>query len=295
MLAKLADFSHNNFYCEKCDYICFRKNDFEKHLLTQKHIAQKCLVKVADYTCSCGKKYKHKQSLNRHKMKCNYDELKKENNDEKHNIEEDNEENKIIEKQEISSDLIVNLIKENQELRAQVSELIPKIGNNNTNIHNNQKFNIQVFLNEKCKDAINMNDFIKSIEISLEQLDFTKKKGLTTGLSNAIVENMNKLSLHQRPMHCTDIKRETLYIKEDDKWEKDISKEKIKKAIKKASNKNYNALQEWKLKNPDFLENNEKQEFFTHVISEIGKPIDKIEEKIIKNLCKQTYVKDKIN
>ena len=189
--------------------------------------------------------------------------------------------------------MMVNMMKENQELRSQISELIPKVGNNNTTHNNtlNQKFNINVFLNEQCKDALNMNDFIKSINISLEQLDFTKKNGLIDGLSNAIVENMNKLSLYQRPMHCTDTKRETLYIKEEDKWTKDDNKEKIKNAIKKASTKNYNALEEWKSKNPDFTNDDLKQEYFSNVISTIGKTSEQIDDKIIKNLCKETYIK----
>ena len=118
-----------------------------------------------------------------------------------------------------------------------------------------------MFLNEKCKDAININDFVKSIEISLEQLNFTKNKGLTEGLSNAIVENMNKLSLYERPLHCTDIKRETLYIKDDNKWEKNDSKDKLKKAIKKASSKNYEALNKWIKENPDYMEDENKKTF----------------------------------
>jgi len=182
-----------------------------------------------------------------------------------------------------------NIMKENSELRAQVNELIPKVGNNT--INNNQKLNINIFLNEQCKDALNMNEFIKSIEISLEQLDYTKKNGLALGLSNAILENMNKLSLYERPMHCTDIKRETLYIKEEDKWTKDENKEKIKNAIKKASGKNYNALQEWKSNNPDFIDNNLKQEDFSNMVSTIGKLSQEIDNRIIKSLCKETYIK----
>ena len=182
-------------------------------------------------------------------------------------------------------------MKENNELRAQVSELIPKVGNNNNTINNNQKFNINIFLNEQCKDALNMNEFIKSIEISLEQLDYTKKNGLALGLSNAILENMNKLSLYERPMHCTDIKRETLYIKEEDKWTKDENKEKIKNAIKKASGKNYNALQNWKVKNPDFTDNDLKQDDFTNMVSTIGNLSEEIDNRIIKSLCKETYIK----
>ena len=187
--------------------------------------------------------------------------------------------------------MIKELIKENAKQQQQISELIPKIGNTTNNTQNN-KFNINVFLNEKCKDALNMSDFIKSIEVSLQQLDFTKQNGLANGLSKTIMDNMNKLSVYERPLHCTDVKRETLYIKEENEWSKDISKEKIKKAIKKASSKNYNALQDWKTENPDFLENDLKQDYFSKTISTIGKTDEVIEEKIIKNLCKETYIKD---
>jgi len=293
MLKKVADLSQNYYYCNKCEYKCSKKNDFDKHLLTIKHNAQKCSQKVATFNCDCGKTYQHKQSLIRHKDKCTFIEKKEEEtglivkNDEK---SENNEELKklvcklITENNEIRN----TILKENSELRAQVSELIPKVGSNNTL---NQKFNIQVFLNEKCKNAINMNDFVKSIEISSENLDFTKQKGLAEGLSNAIVENMNKLSVYQRPMHCTDTKRETLYIKDENTWSKENSKEKLKKAIKSASSKNYKALQKWRDNNPDFMQNDDKKDYFVHVISAIGKSTDSIDDKIIKNLCKETYVK----
>ena len=179
----------------------------------------------------------------------------------------------------------------------QLIDILPKIGNvtNNTNnTNNNQRFNINVFLNEQCKDAINMSDFVKSIEVSIDQLDYTKNRGLTAGLSKTIMENMNKLSVYERPLHCTDIKRETLYIKEDDKWEKDNDKTKIKKAIKKASTKNYHALQSWKDENPDLDFNEDKQNYFAHTLSTLGKPINDIDDKIIKKLCKDVYVKDSI-
>ena len=157
-------------------------------------------------------------NLYHHKKKCNFkDENTKltivENND----LKEHNKELKglvcklITENNEIKN----TILKENQELRAQVNELIPKIGNNNTtNIK--QKFNINIFLNEQCRDAINMDDFLKQIEVSMQQLDLTKKKGITEGLSNVFIENMNKLSLYERPLHCTDPQQETVYIKCDE-------------------------------------------------------------------------------
>ena len=198
--------------------------------------------------------------------------------------------------------MFLTLMNDNKEMRniiikqqEQMNEILPKIGNNNnnnnTNIQNN-KFNIKLFLNEQCKDAINMSDFIKSLHITIEQLDFTNKKGLADGLSKSIIENMNKLSIYKRPMHCTDTKRETLYIKDDDNWSKDINKEKIKRVINKASSKNYNALMEWKKLNPDFMNNEDKTDYFTKTISTIGKPSSSIDEKVIKKLCKEMYVKN---
>ena len=188
--------------------------------------------------------------------------------------------------------MIKELIKENAKHQLQIGELIPKIGNTTNNTqNNNQKFNINVFLNEDCKNAINISDFIKSIKITFEQLDFTNKNGLADGLSKSIIENMNKLSIYQRPMHCTDIKRETLYIKDEDSWSKDKSKEKIKGAIKKASSKNFNALMDWKMSNPDYMNSEDKTDYFTKTISTIGKPTSTIDDKVIKLLCKEIYVK----
>jgi hypothetical protein len=181
------------------------------------------------------------------------------------------------------------MMNENKELRDQITNILPKIGNN-TNIK--QKFNINVFLNEQCKNAININDFINSIQVSLEQLDLIKNKGLEQGLSDVIIENINKLSLYERPLHCTDTKRETLYVKDNDSWEKDESNKKVKKVIKDVSTKQYKALQEWTQNNPDFKDNENKQEYFAKTLSTIGKTSDSVDNKIIKNLCTNTYIKE---
>jgi hypothetical protein len=294
-----------SFYCKICDYKCNKKSNFEKHLTTDKH--KKRLLddqmmtnndqkeqKVAQhlFTCECGKKYKYKQGLCVHKKKCNYI-IKP----------DDISNNKLT----LSNDVVLKLLNDNQELKdiivqqqnqinkqqTQISELIPKVGNNNT-INNNQKFNIHVFLNEQCKDAINLSDFVKSLHVTFEQLDFTKQNGLADGISKTIIDNMSKLSIYERPMHCTDIKRETLYIKENDNWEKDNNKEKIKHAIKKTSSKNYDALVNWKTLKPNFMNNEDNSDYFTKTISTIGKSTDSIDEKVIKKLCKETYVKESV-
>ena len=288
------------FYCVKCDYKCIKKSNFEKHLTTVKHKKQllddqimtnddQKVAKVAQplYTCECGRKYKYKQGLSVHKKKCNFilDE------------HSDNSNNQLP----ISNDVIMKLLNDNQELKNiivqqqnQISKLIPKVGNTNNTINNNQKFNIHVFLNEQCKDALNLSDFVKSLHVTLEQLDFTNKNGLADGISKTIIDNMSKLSIYERPMHCTDIKRETLYIKENDNWEKDNNKEKIKHAIKKTSSKNYDALVNWKTLKPNFMNNEDNSDYFTKTISTIGKSTDSIDEKVIKKLCKETYVKESI-
>ena len=280
-----------NFYCIKCDYYANRKSDLQKHYKSKKHNDTNNDTLNSQFICECGKKYKFHSGYYRHKKVCLYN-INSTANIEKSNII-DVKSNEKDENNDMRN-MIKDLIKENAKLQNQVSELIPKIGNTINNNTQNNKFNINVFLNEKCKDAINMTDFVKSIEVSLQQLDFTKNNGLVNGLSKTIMDNMNKLSLYERPLHCTDVKRETLYIKDEDTWIKDESKEKIKKAIKKASGKNYNALQDWKIENPDFMSNDSKTDYFTKTITTIGKPTNTIDTKVIKNLCKETYIKDNI-
>ena len=291
MTTEKTEKNRKEYFCKNCDFKTFDKKDFNRHKLTSKHLklhnttdnlVDEEIIDTRKFVCDCGRKYKHHSSLWSHKKKCNFFQVKNQNITINENTIIDELKNIIIQQQ--------SQINKQQE---QLSEIIPKIGNNNTtNNTQNNKFNINVFLNEKCKDAINMTDFIKSIEVSIQQLDFTKQNGLVNGISKTIMDNMNKLSLYERPLHCTDTKRETLYIKEDDTWSKDTSREKIKRAIKKASGKNYNALQEWKTENPDFLNDDSKTDYFTKTISIIGKSDDATEEKIIKNLCKETYIKD---
>ena len=282
MLAENSVKSANLFYCEKCDYKSCRKNDFNKHLQSKKHNAQngsKMLMENSLYICNCNKKYKHIQSFNRHKKKCE-GEKKEENTI----IQSDNKDD--------MKDLVFKLINENQELRKTITEMIPKVGNNNNSnntINNKNKFNINVFLNEKCKDALSMDEFIDKIEISMKNLLTTKEKGQTQGISNIIMENMNKLSLYERPLHCTDKKRETLYVKNNE-WEKDENKEHINKALKKVEKKQLKNIQIWLDAHPNYMNCSNQQDEFAELLRECGKSIDDNREKIIKNLCNQVYL-----
>ena len=276
------------FTCKNCEFISSNKKDYVRHLSTQKHknrendtnkIQKNPKKPQMQYECvNCNKIYKYSSGLYRHKKKC----LDHENND------------NLNHQLSLSKELILEVVKQQQnqikELTNTIKELIPKVGTNITTT--NQKFNIQVFLNEKCKDAINMSDFIRSIEVSLQQLDYTKHNGLVNGLSNVIIENMNKLGLYQRPIHCTDIKRESLYIKDDDNWEKDVNKEKIRKAIKNVSTKQFYALSKWTKENPDFQNNENKQNYYTHTLVAIANNKEHNDDKIIKKLCTSSYIKE---
>jgi len=299
------------YKCLKCNYITSKKTDYNRHLLTAKHVKNtngnvletlwsekneknENNKNINTFACKkCNKEFLSRSGLWKHNNNCKVELVE---------VSSDNSNNQLP----ISNDVIMKLLNDNQELKniivqqqnqlfkqqEQFSELIPKVGNTNNTINNNQKFNINVFLNEQCKDAINLSDFIKSLHVTLEQLDFTKQNGLADGISKTIIDNMSKLSIYERPMHCTDVKRETLYIKEDNAWSKDKAKEKVKNVIKKTSSKNFNALMDWKTLNPDFMKSEDKTDYFTKTISTIGKSTDSIDEKVIKKLCKEIYVKD---
>jgi hypothetical protein len=276
---KVEKSNQYKFYCESCDYNTNKKTDFEKHLLTKKHNAQKSdkvATKSSLFFCDCGKEYKHQQSLQRHKITCVSCKICNE---------------KIVEKQIDYKDMFIDIMNENKELRKTITDMVPKIGNNN-NSNNTNNFNINVFLNEKCKDAINIDQFIKSIEISLEQLDFTKQNGLAEGLGNLLIENMNKLSIYERPVHCTDVKRETLYIKDNDNWERDNDKFKIKRAIREVSNKQFKSLEKWNKQNLD-LNSEEKKDEFIKILTTVSEDCSTIDNKIIKKICNKSYLDKK--
>lgn len=303
------------FYCEKCDYYAKRKSDLKKHFNSIKHNGiQKFSNDTTKFsndmqnslnTCECGKCYKFISGLYRHKKICNY--VKNEtkiNENISVSILNDDENITNVNPSQFKDDefktMFLKLLDENKEFKNmlikqqnQIGELIPKVGNNNINNVNNvnQKVNVNIFLNTHCKDALNIDDFVKNIDINLEDLDYTKNNGLAEGISNAIIQNMSKLSLHERPLHCTDIKRETLYIKNEDAWEKDETKSKIKKAIKDVSDKQFKSIKKWTNINPDFQEDNNKQEYFAKVLSVLGKDNKDVDTKVIKKICNNYNLK----
>ena len=288
------------YKCIECNYFTDRRSKFERHLQTKKHLSninknidnnktEKICNSVSNYYhCECGKKYKFKQGLFKHKKICfNHEDLKQ-------HITEDSIVKLVSENNKIK-DLLIEHQKQIVEQQKQIGNLIPKVGDTINNTHNiKQKFNINIFLNEQCKDAINMNDFIQQLQLTLNNLDTTKSKGLTDGLTNIFIENMNKLSLYQRPLHCTDIKRDTLYIKDNNNWEKDTDKTKIKNAIKDINKHHFKLISEWMEQNPDFKDNEEKQEYFAHLLRECGSNIEEISDKVIKKICSSAHIKEEI-
>ena len=228
------------FTCEICDYICSKKSDYTKHLSTGKHKRLTNTAKILpektpnEYDCVCGKSYKHRQSYFNHKKSCEFVEEK-----------EKEEEEKTIAQNSggIDKELVMLLVKNQNDLQnLVVNEIIPKIGNTNTmtNSHNNttnnnNKFNMNIYLNEKCKDAMTLSDFIDNLKISDEDFETTRTEGIISGLTDIFTKELRNLDVRKLPIHCSDIRRETFYIKEENEWVKDDGKKSIlSRAIDKA-------------------------------------------------------------
>jgi hypothetical protein len=254
--------------------------------------AEKSKIIVEErFVCSCGKSFKYQSGLCKHKKKCNIDcsEQKKETVDEP-----------------VNSSLIQNLIYQNKELQNMIvkqqsqyedtlKEIIPKIGNT---INNNQQYTIQMFLNDKCKNALNLEDFINSLQITLDDLDITTNRGLIEGVTYSVLKGLEKLQIHERPIHCSDLKREIMYIKDQDAWNRDQNNDMLKQSINKVADKQLKSFPKWEEGHPDYLDNDLEQEKYmqfmgnaTVDLSEDPKAISKI----IKNVGKEVYIsKDNI-
>jgi hypothetical protein len=200
--------------------------------------------------------------------------------------------------------LILKLLKDNEEIRQILKEVLPKMGNNtiinnnnNTTNHNTtNNFNLNVFLNEQCKDALNISEFVDSLKITFEDLLYSKKNGLVEGISNVMIRGLKELDIYKRPIHCTDKKRETMYIKDQEKWKKDETREIMKNTIEKIADKERNALQIWTEENPDWMETEQKQIAYLTMLRNISEPIEDEEKngrKIIRAVSKEVTVEKK--
>jgi hypothetical protein len=299
MITENSQNSQKILYCEKCDYKCFRKSDYNKHILTSKHTnsdaqLHKTLKTLKKYTCSCGKEYSYRQGLYLHKKSCEIEnKYQSDNNENVNKIELDKKD-----------DLINYLIKENQEFKSLILEIVKKdntinnntISNSNINSHN-KTFNLQFFLNETCKNAMNITDFVNSIKLQLSDLENVAKIGYVEGLSKIIIKNLNALDVTERPVHCSDSKRDTMYVKDEDKWEKENEENhKVLKAIEDIANKNTKLVPEWKKKNPECSSSkSHKADVYSHImIQAVCSNNDTNNTKILKKIAKEVTI-DKSN
>ena len=299
------------FVCEYCDFKCSKESNYKLHIETIKHKrvteSNKKMPNMGkqNFSCICGNSYMYRPGLAKHKRNCLIFKSSKKECEDINSNDGVVSENKIEEKVDTKTDkelkdLVKELIKQNGELVKTIHDMVPKIGNtnitNNTNNMNNS-FNLNVFLNEQCKDALNISDFIDSLKITLEDLLFSKTNGISRGITDVMIKGLKELDIHRRPIHCTDIKRDIMYIKDEDKWCKDENHEMMKNTIVKIADKERTALQQWAIDNPDWMETERKQLDYLTMVRSICEPIenyDNYERKILKNLGKEIHVDKKM-
>ena len=319
-----------HFICDLCNFKCSKNSNYIKHLSTDKHnrLMNPNKQNTKTYQCDCGKQYKHMSSLCKHKTNCNRI-TQQVNKDDTYYVERT---------PHMDSTIVIELLKQNQDFKdlmieqakqladqakqladqqqehnnqlmeqnkhiltqnEKITELAKNAGNvTNNNTTNNNKFNLNFFLNETCKDAITMNEFINSIEVTMEDFVRTGKIGFVDGISTVMVERIKGMDMHTRPMHCTDLKRETLYIKNDDAWEKgDTDKTLLRRAVKNIACKNYRQLKPWfdsSQPQVDQAGTDEYENYFQYykaALGGCGKEEDrKFEDKIMKNVLKEVVV-----
>jgi hypothetical protein len=276
------------FVCDTCYFKCSKKGDWNRHILTDKHKSLKNPKFFTSenikkkYTCICGKNYKHQSTLCAHKKICN----SKEMNEDSINMQD-------------KDALILHLLKQNGDLQKSLIEMSKEksITNNNTNNSHNKTFNLQFFLNETCKDALNITDFVSSLHPQIKDLEETGRLGFAQGISRIFINGLNDLDVHQRPLHCSDFKREIIYIKDDDQWCKEgETKDKLTTAIKKVAHKNMQQIQEWQKANPHYNDPDSKEnDKYMKIVYESMSGSSKEESeknynKIIKNIVKETTI-----
>jgi len=295
------------FFCEYCDFNCFKLSDWNRHLSRPKHLnnqqgynsatndTTKTQKTPTEFICKCGKHYQYHSGLWRHKKLCTGSNVSL----------------TIIDKntQQLTPDLVFKLIEQNKELQQTlidqnktIVELAQKsVTNNTTNTNcgnNNKTFNLQVFLNETCKDAINMSDFVNQIQVSLSELEDTGRLGYAEGISKVFINKLNDINDQERPLHCSDSKREIIYIKENNQWMKDDeNKSSLMNAIKIVANKNIKQISEWQKVHPKFSDPSSKEndKYMKIVLNSMSgstkEECEKNYEKIARNITKEVVIK----
>jgi len=313
MATKKHKKTHDRFECIACDFKCYAKGDWDRHILRAKHLENTKINNLATkntqkhkkthalseffsdnenvYECHCGKEFKDRSGLWRHKKKCDMFNLQEQNVSNGTNLNDINN----------LTNLICELVKSNTDIHKSVIELCKNgtsnnvVNSNNINSHN-KTFNLQVFLNETCKDAMNISDFVESVKLQVSDLENVGKVGYIEGISNIIIKNLNALEVEKRPVHCTDQKREVMYVKEDNVWEKeDEANKKLRKAIRMIAHKNICMFKEFREKYPDYDDYDSKRnsQYNTIVYEAMGGKGDNDYEKdtkIIKKIAKNVTI-----
>jgi len=294
------------FNCEICDYECSKPSEWKKHTLTGKHINRTKLNHLEQinsqnsqkiFVCECGKEYSARNSLWYHKKKCSI--VQGEENSNTNNTNTTNTTNVDVDKE-----FLVKMLLKNQDVMDKLMEIMPLIGNQinnntNTNSHNttNNQFNIQMFLNEHCKDAMNLTDFIDSLPITAETYDHTIENGLTKSITKMMVTGLSEMDILQRPIHCTDASRKTLYVKDNDIWEKDNELLHMLKGISELSLKQRVNIHKWQDENEGWDVKDDLQTKITmlvfHTMTDLDNDV-KETRKIISAISKNTYLTNEI-
>ena len=315
-IINFTDFTEK-YNCEICDIKCSRESEWIRHKLTRKHInrangnfleTQNFTDKIQYYSCSiCNKNYQTKGGLWKHEKKC-INEIKNENI-----VIQDSSQNEI----KVLTGLVIEVIKTNTDLQKQNQELQKQMidvckttnNNNNNNISNNntinnntinshnKTFNLQFFLNEQCKDAMNIKDFVKSIKIEMSDLERLGKEGYVEGISRIIIEKLKEMDIYKRPLHCSDAKRETMYIKENDVWNKDesLNNEKMIEFIKAVDQKNYDSLFAYADAYPEVYKQESKRNIpYLHMVLQSNGTAERV-NKVIKRIIKEVIINKDFN
>jgi len=315
------------FHCEKCQYSCSKKSEFEKHIKTIKHNATNTTIiqhkKSPDHVCNCGKIYSHRASLYNHMKKCNYsndynmidkpDNMSK--NQEENAVNDSDIDYKSMVMELIknannnnNTDTIMELIKQNQEFKELIIDQNKTImdlstrtnnitnNNNNTINNNNQKFNLNFFLNNTCKDAMNMSEFIENLDVNFNDIEYIGRNGYVNGMTNMILSRIKDLDVTKRPLHCTDLKRETMYIKDNDEWNKDTpDNTQLRNMVKIVAKHNQYQFPLWREKHPASDDMNSATFEFSlkmiqNILGDVGEEHIKLDNKVMRNLSKHILV-----
>jgi len=326
------------FHCECCDFTTCKKSNYKKHLATRKHQRgifsgndfekkmpiQKKMPKSKTQICECGKKFSSRSGLWKHQKNCQIDDengifsvsnvSKNVSNVSKmfpdHKIEKQEDIDMKIKQVQLENAMLINqkLKKEINQLdnpqpstNLLTNELVETIGKiaGNNNCNNTNNISINMYLNEQCKNAMNLEDFVRNIKVSLQDLDFSTKNGYVKGIENIFIKQLEDLKPTERPIHCSDKKRLQFYVKDDDTWKKDEDHEKLTESIKAVSNIQVKKMTDWEKQNPDYTKDPQKSDKWSKMLDSViagenSQEVKKNETKIKKILGKAVDIKEEL-